>query len=308
MQLFLRRHRWSIVIASAFLGGLFWLSGILWLSDNPITRTPLASAEELNHFPQPLYLTSRLLIGGDVFWGRRIQTASLADPSRYTFPFSGLSTLGRANYDNWIANLECPSTDTTVPLYDQENYLRFNCQTEFLDEFAKWFNVVSLANNHTDNVSAQSGLDETRGHLEEHGIQYFGHYDNAVSEDLCEVIEAEARIVYDNGAVEPTSMPLVLCGYHGVFKVPLDSEITVISDYAAMLPTIVVPHMGAEYRPASDTLRENIYRSMVDYGADLIAGGHPHWVQNTEAYQGKLITYSMGNLIFDQKFNADVTR
>ena len=47
---------------------------------------------------------------------------------------------------------------------------------------------------------------------------------------------------------------------------------------------------------------------MIDHGADVVIGDHPHWVQTTEAYNGKLIVYSMGNFIFDQQFNREVTR
>ena len=47
---------------------------------------------------------------------------------------------------------------------------------------------------------------------------------------------------------------------------------------------------------------------LIDGGADVVLGDHPHWVQSSEAYQGKLIMYSLGNFIFDQQFNAEVTR
>jgi len=69
-----------------------------------------------------------------------------------------------------------------------------------------------------------------------------------------------------------------------------------------------MPHMGAEYQSSPDELRQTTYRSMIDNGADMVIGDHPHWVQSTEAYKGKLIAYSMGNFIFDQQFNSEVTR
>ncbi|MEK7538193.1 MAG: CapA family protein, partial [Patescibacteria group bacterium] len=46
-------------------------------------------------------------------------------------------------------------------------------------------------------------------------------------------------------------------------------------------------------------------KQLVDAGADLILGGHPHVVEPFEIYQGKLIAYSLGNFIFDQYFSAD---
>ncbi len=38
---------------------------------------------------------------------------------------------------------------------------------------------------------------------------------------------------------------------------------------------------------------------MIDAGADLVIGGHPHVTQGAEYYQGKLIVYSLGNFVFD---------
>ena len=38
-----------------------------------------------------------------------------------------------------------------------------------------------------------------------------------------------------------------------------------------------------------------------DAGADMIIGQHPHTIQSIEFYKGKLIAYSLGNFIFDQR-------
>jgi poly-gamma-glutamate synthesis protein (capsule biosynthesis protein) len=43
---------------------------------------------------------------------------------------------------------------------------------------------------------------------------------------------------------------------------------------------------------------------MVDVGADLVVGGHPHVVQPLEEYRGRWIAYSLGNFVFDQKWPA----
>jgi poly-gamma-glutamate synthesis protein (capsule biosynthesis protein) len=44
---------------------------------------------------------------------------------------------------------------------------------------------------------------------------------------------------------------------------------------------------------------------MVDAGADIIVGHHPHVIQNYEVYKGKPIFYSLGNFIFDQYFSKE---
>ncbi len=46
---------------------------------------------------------------------------------------------------------------------------------------------------------------------------------------------------------------------------------------------------------------------MIDSGADLIIGTHPHVIQIKEKYNGKWIYYSIGNFVFDQYWNAKVS-
>ena len=38
---------------------------------------------------------------------------------------------------------------------------------------------------------------------------------------------------------------------------------------------------------------------MIDAGADVVVGGHPHVTQGAEYYKGKLIVYSLGNFVFN---------
>lgn len=78
--------------------------------------------------------------------------------------------------------------------------------------------------------------------------------------------------------------------------------------YSKYMPVFAFPHMGEEYKPAPDQLKVTTYRAMIDNGADVVFGDHPHWIQNTESYKGKLIAYSMGNFIFDQQGYMELTR
>ena len=46
---------------------------------------------------------------------------------------------------------------------------------------------------------------------------------------------------------------------------------------------------------------------MVDNGADIVHGHHPHVLQPSETYQNKLIFYSLGNFIFDQNWSVETS-
>lgn len=44
------------------------------------------------------------------------------------------------------------------------------------------------------------------------------------------------------------------------------------------------------------------YRNYIDFGADLVVGGHPHIMQGKELYKDRWIYYSLGNLYFNGEY------
>lgn len=256
---------------------------------------------------RPVSFESNLLFTGNIYWGRDINVWAKESQLGFAHPFSRLHEFEREKYNAWISGLECPMVDGLYLTRSQENAtLSFNCSPEYLDEASKWFSILSLANNHTDNQGL-AGFEETKKHLEEHSIQYFGHYDPRAIDDICDVISVPVTAMYADG-VQDKSLPIAFCGYHGVFRIPTDESMAIMKKYSEYMPVIALPHMGAEYQPAPDQLKTEVYRKMIDNGADMVIGDHPHWVQTTEAYKGKPIIYSMGNFIFDQLFNSEVSR
>jgi hypothetical protein len=246
-------------------------------------------------------VTINMSFFGDVFWGRRMQTWSEQSNLRELYPFSGLDTFGKKSDENWIGNLECPVTSTDIPQSQQESLLKFNCKPEYLPHAAKYFDVFSLANNHMDNMNAQKGLDETRANLSKYNLQYFGHFDNTKKDDLCEIVSMKSTVKYTDSTTAPSMSPVALCGYHNLFQLPTEESLKTISEYAKFYPTIIMPHQGREYISHPDNLQKEIYRKMIDLGADMVIGGHTHSVIDTEVYKGKLIADSIGNFIFDQQ-------
>ena len=62
---------------------------------------------------------------------------------------------------------------------------------------------------------------------------------------------------------------------------------------------IVSMHAGVERQFHHAARQEKIAHTMVDAGADLIIGHHPHVVEDVEIYRDKQIFYSLGNFVFD---------
>lgn len=259
--------------------------------------------------PTIVSASSRLLIVGDVFWGRQYERKRLNnEPNAIQFPFSGLASYDKAKYNSWIADVECPITDRNIDFQTQWDAIALNCRPEFTSEFAKWFDIATLANNHMYDIDQEVGYESTTANLDKNNIQYFGHYLASKHDKACKVITVGIDLKYSDNTNKKSKLPLAMCGYHGVISIPTPEDIAEISKYSDKFITIVMPHMGVEYQAKADGIKTTTYRAMVDAGADLIAGGHPHWVQNTEVYKNKLIVYSLGNFIFDQQGSNDVQR
>lgn len=69
---------------------------------------------------------------------------------------------------------------------------------------------------------------------------------------------------------------------------------------------VVYPHWGVEYSSYPEKYQIELARNMIDWGADMVIGNHPHVIQPMEKYKSKdgregVINYSLGNLLSNQK-------
>ncbi|OGY26925.1 MAG: hypothetical protein A2Z42_00850 [Candidatus Woykebacteria bacterium RBG_19FT_COMBO_43_10] len=153
--------------------------------------------------------------------------------------------------------------------------------------------VASLANNHIGNYG-QVGIDETISLLEANKISWggFGHL----------------------AIVQTKGTKFGFLAYNGI-GAAFDREATaneIKSAKTKVAILVVSAHWGDEYvlvpreygNIAPDDPKE-IGHLMIDSGADLVIGNHPHTVQGVETYKGKLITYAHGNFIFDQTWSPE---
>ncbi|RTK95149.1 hypothetical protein EKI60_01695 [Candidatus Saccharibacteria bacterium] len=251
---------------------------------------------------EPKNIDGRYLLHGTTTWSRGIEQTSRRRDGSYDYaqPFGQLSTFEADKYDAWLTSFECPITDAVVPFRTQVDNLLFNCRPEFLPEATKYFDIFSLANNHTGDQNGAVGLKETRDYLQKAGVQYFGNFDPAVTDDICEVVSLPVRVTKSNKEAEPAQLPAALCGWHYFMRPPAEGELEVMRQYAASMPVFAFVEMGAEYQATASQQQQTIAKAIIDEGADFVIANNPHWVQNTEVYKDKLIVYATGNFIFDQ--------
>jgi poly-gamma-glutamate synthesis protein (capsule biosynthesis protein) len=65
---------------------------------------------------------------------------------------------------------------------------------------------------------------------------------------------------------------------------------------------VALPHWGEQYMHEPEPIQSQVGRELIAAGADLVAGGHPHWVQGLEPVGDAVIAHSLGNFVFDMDF------
>lgn len=165
------------------------------------------------------------------------------------------------------------------------------------------FSAVSIANNHVLDFGRDAFLD-TLDNLEKHGLLYAGGGRNRQEANEGIIIEKNGIKI---GFLAFTKVVPVVEWYAGknkpgivgAYKVHEEQFVEAIQQIKKNCDVLVVSvHWGKE---ASTEIRDEekyIGHSMIDAGADIIMGHHPHVVQGIEIYKGKPIFYSLGNFIF----------
>jgi poly-gamma-glutamate capsule biosynthesis protein CapA/YwtB (metallophosphatase superfamily) len=65
---------------------------------------------------------------------------------------------------------------------------------------------------------------------------------------------------------------------------------------------VVLPHWGTQYTHRPEPVQRLVARRLVHAGADLVVGGHPHWVQGLDRVGPGVVAHSLGNFVFDMNF------
>jgi len=182
--------------------------------------------------------------------------------------------------------------------------------------------IVSFANNHVMD-QGWAGFAETREHLREVGLLFSGTGDTA--QTSWEPVFTEANGI----KVGWLGMTRWLNGNHNpdkddqphvnFFPYPGESGGAAGADEAEVLEAVkqaraqcdflvVSIHWGIEYAPAPRPEDVEAAHKMLDAGASVIVGHHPHVLQPVETYRtadgrNTVIFYSLGNFLSNQSRN-----
>jgi poly-gamma-glutamate synthesis protein (capsule biosynthesis protein) len=215
--------------------------------------------------------------------------------------------------DLTIGNLESTLSRAGRP---QQGNDSFGADPRVLDGLrSSGFDVLSLANNHTGDYEARA-LVETVRRVRAAGIVPVGAGADGAEAARPAITEwGGVRFgVLAFNAIGET--PRAGSGRPGAVTLRMQPRLGPLNraDLRAFTQAIralrprvdvlvVLPHWGAQYTSRAVPDQRTVARALVDAGADLVVGGHPHVVQGAELRRGNLIAYSLGNFVFDMDFS-----
>ncbi|HID07503.1 MAG TPA: CapA family protein [Armatimonadetes bacterium] len=272
---------------------------------------PLQMSAGLNilrllHLPFPLRIPEpsfTLFAAGDIMLGRGVGRLILKHGADY--PFKSMQNI-IASADIAFGNLESPITPRGR-LVAKNNRMIFSAPPKAVNGLVNaGFDVLSLANNHATNFGLQA-LYDTIATLNEHGIAYVGAGRNFEEAHQPALLDANGITVAFLAYNEVPGVMRATNSHGGVAWADVKQaqrDVRAVRPYADVV--IVSMHMGREYV----SFPHGFYRknaviefahAVIDAGADIVLGHHPHTPQGIEYYRGKLIAYSLGNFVFDQR-------
>ena len=208
--------------------------------------------------------------------------------------------------DYAVCNLE-------VPLGGPGTYSGYPCFSA-PDSFAEsmidaGFDMMLTSNNHCLD-RRDSGARRTLSALDSLNIDHIGTYRNAGERDsLVPFIKdingfkiAFLNYTYGTNGIEPTDGVEVSL----IDKDKIRSEIDKARAKGAEI-VVVAMHWGIEYVLLENKVQQNLADFLINSGADIIIGGHPHVIQpmkvvhNDSENKDVLVVYSLGNFISNMK-------
>jgi len=160
--------------------------------------------------------------------------------------------------------------------------------------------VVNLANNHIFDYGTE-GLFDTITALDSAHILYVGAGRNAAQAHRPIVKTFRSKTIGLLGYYGGPESPKASASSPGVADRNLaliERDVRHLREVEHAEYVVVNFHWGDELADfPAEHYREFAHR-VITFGVDAIIGHHPHVLQGIELYQGKVIVYSLGNLIF----------
>jgi poly-gamma-glutamate synthesis protein (capsule biosynthesis protein) len=250
--------------------------------------------------PKPTATSVKIVAGGDVIGDRSIRTIIANQGGEAVFKgIAGILTKA----DLALVNLETPLTSGGDPQYWKD--VVFKGDPRLAEAMAdSGIDVVTMANNHAGD-QGDSGLMDSIRHVRKAGLKVCGAGEDLSAARLPRFFTVDGvRVAFLGftdvlpvGFPATSSSPGTSPGRSDVGAVK-----QAVRNAAKKADYVVVAwHWNYEFTTAPSYLESSEGKAMIDAGADLVIGHHPHVLQGVQAYHGGFIAWSTGNLVFDHQ-------
>jgi len=234
---------------------------------------------------------------GDVFLGRAV--AGESEPFDLVSPWLQAADVTFGNFEgvidrNWSMKVSNQEVEPGHPIT-----LSVPANSVSLLHSAG-FDLLGLANNHAYD-RGQEGIETTISLLQADGMHAWG-----ALKDLA--IASQQKNGLRLAFLAVNMVPSPLQGKSQVWSSP--EIIEAIQTVGSTGDVVIVSlHWGYEYQVHPTPMQRDLAQAMIEAGADLVVGHHPHVVQGTQIFSqsdqdsdGKIgfVAYSLGNFVFDQ--------
>ncbi len=301
---------WVVALVAAGLMIVFWQTGAFTpptttlppttTSLPPTSTTAAPTTTEIPTTTTTLPPALTVSAGGDVMGDRKVGT--FLDKNGGAAAFEAVKPYFDGSHIGFV-NLEGPISDTGVRNTAKE--YTFRSRVALLDGLTSaGINVVSLANNHSLDYRWQA-LSDCISRLAAAGVKHAGaggSFDEASSPAILDTpagkvaVLAVSQITASFAATSSRAGTYYVSSNSASYK-GLLAKVTETSQQADFV--IVSLHWGVEYKTGANSQQIGLAHALIDAGADLVLGHHPHVVQGLEVYKDRLIVYSMGDFVFD---------
>ncbi len=244
-------------------------------------------ANDIKYMQKDLDNHTSLIFFGDIMLGRHTSE----EPFKYV-----KSLISSADLSS--GNLEYAITERKV-FEDKKIHLKAPCTvSKQLKDVG--FDFLSTANNHIMDYGIEGMVDTIRC-LDEMNIGYTGSGNTSSEAKNMKIVRVNnLSIGFLSYTVISPIGAFATENRGGVadFRIN-DSDIRASKSKVDYL--VINAHWGKEYDLQSSDFQIKTGKQLIDYGADLVIGHHPHVVQPYDVYNGKYIFYSVGNFVFDQE-------
>jgi len=240
---------------------------------------------------------------GDIMPARGVDAALLSGSGGVERVFGDTLPVLRS-FSLLLGNLEAAATGSG-PRANKSYTFRFDARA-VSTLVNSGFSYLSLTNNHTFDFGA-SGFLETLAAVQAAGAATSGvGADQAAAAQpfVTRLGDTEVRILsfadypVDQTGFDGRKVAMATPDHPGMLWLDSTGLKIASQGFRSGSLNIAMVHGGQEWSHVPTPEQRALYRALVDAGANVVIGSHPHVLEGLESYHGGLIAYSVGNFLF----------